>query len=298
MARDDGDRATIRIVDRTIWTGPADADDTASLARALESGCIVVLPGLAFALTPDEQRFLDPRWSNGADKNVSLGEDGSRLRGAAGDDASLAALASLLARFREAARRLVASLVPRYASAIRLGRTSYRPVEIAGRPASWRGDDTRVHVDAFPTRPTGGARTLRVFTNVSPAEPRVWHVGEPFAALATRFLPRLRRPWPGSALLLEWLSVTVPRRSEYDHYMLGLHDAMKRDLDYAREVPPTRVAFAPGTTWICFSDQVAHAAVAGCFALEQTLHLPVAAQLDPETAPLRVLERALGRPLA
>ena len=44
--------------------------------------------------------------------------------------------------------------------------------------------------------------------------------------------------------------------------------------------------FAPGTTWLCFSDQVMHAAVSGQFMLEQTIHLPVAALYDPARSPL------------
>ena len=58
---------------------------------------------------------------------------------------------------------------------------------------SWRADDRRLHVDAFPSRPNYGERILRVFTNVNPdGEPRVWRVGEPFEAVARRFLPRAK----------------------------------------------------------------------------------------------------------
>jgi hypothetical protein len=57
------------------------------------------------------------------------------------------------------------------------------------------------------------------------------------------------------------------------------------------------VHFAPGTTWICFSDQVMHAAVSGQFMLEQTIHLPVSALYDPSRSPLAILERLTGRTL-
>ena len=69
-------------------------------------------------------------------------------------------------------------------------------------------------------------------------------------------------------------------------------------------MPPTRptvrrprCSFPAGTTWLCFTDQVLHAALAGHCALEQTFHLPVAALAHPERAPLRVLERLAGRAL-
>jgi hypothetical protein len=58
------------------------------------------------------------------------------------------------------------------------------------------------------------------------------------------------------------------------------------------------VSFASGTTWLCFTDQVLHAALAGHCALEQTFHVPVSAMADPALAPLRVLERLTARHLA
>ena len=80
--------------------------------------------------------------------------------------------------------------------------------------------------------------------------------------------------------------------------MLGLHDTGKLDTGYQPKAPSHAVSFAPGTTWMCFTDSVLHAAMAGRFALEQTFHLPVAAMARPEQAPLRVLEKLAGRALA
>ena len=75
--------------------------------------------------------------------------------------------------------------------------------------------------------------------------------------------------------MLRALRVTKTRRSAYDHLMLHLHDAAKADLAYQRACPQREVRFAPGTTWVCFSDQVMHAAMGGQFMLEQTIHLPL-----------------------
>ena len=47
-------------------------------ARALESGAVLVLPRLAFAISAGERRFLSPDWSNGRAKNISL--DGRALK--------------------------------------------------------------------------------------------------------------------------------------------------------------------------------------------------------------------------
>jgi hypothetical protein len=79
--------------------------------------------------------------------------------------------------------------------------------------------------------------------------------------------------------------------------MLGLHDRAKADLEYQRTSAQCEVRFAPGTTWICYSDQVMHAAMSGQYMLEQTTHLPLAALYEPARAPLAVLERLTGRAL-
>ena len=116
-------------------------------------------------------------------------------------------------------------------------------------------------------------------------------------AVDRRFAPRLRRPWPGSARLLRLLRVTKALRTPYDDVMLQLHDLAKADLDYQREAPQAAVDFAPGSTWVVFSDQVLHAVMGGQHMMEQTFYLHPDDQLVPQTSPLRVLERVLGRGL-
>ncbi len=138
-----------------------------------------------------------------------------------------------------------------------------------------------------------------MFCNVNPhGQPRVWRVGEPFADMASRFLPKIRRMRPGEAALLRALFVTKTPRSEYDHLMLHLHDEAKADMDYQRNSPQSEVRFTPGTTWICYSDQVMHAAMGGQYMFEQTIHLPLSALYDRASAPLSILERLTGRALA
>jgi len=249
-------------------------------ARALESGAVLVLPRLAFAISAGERRFLSPDWSNGRAKNISL--DGRALKGARGSAADLAELAAMIARFAANAAGLVAALFPAYAPYVQRARTSYRPQPAVGRAVSWRKDDTRLHVDAFPSRPNRGERILRVFSNVSPNEPRVWRVGERFESMAKSLLPRVSRPLPGAAVALAAVRATKGIRTEYDHLMLGLHDSAKADLAYQRNCEQETVRFEPCTTWLCFSDQVMHAAVSGQYMLVQTIHLPLATIYEAE----------------
>jgi len=287
--------AEIVSLELTSWRPALSAEAQRDAVRAVEGGCVLVLPRLAFALKDGEQRFLAPRWSDGRAKNISL--EGDALKGARGATDELAGLSQMIARFAASAESLVAVLFPRYAPYAKRARTSFRPQPAVGREVSWRKDDSRLHVDAFPSRPNHGERILRVFCNVNPTEDRVWRVGEDFATMAATLLPRVRRPIPGMPALLALLHVTKGVRSDYDHLMLGLHDGAKADADYQANCRQQIVRFAPGTTWICFSDQVMHAAVSGQFMLEQTIHLPISALYHHEKSPLAILERLCGRSL-
>jgi hypothetical protein len=281
------------------WEDAPTPELQARAVAALESGRVILLPGLAFTLAPDEGGFLTPAAADQTRKNISFDPATGRCGGAAPTGVDGARLAAMLDRYGRLSTRLVQSLLPGYAPLLERARTSFRPVEVEQRPQSVRHDDRRLHVDAFPTRPMRGRRILRVFSNVAPdGAARRWNVGEPFAAFAAKFLPQLPRPIPGSPWVLDVLRVTKGRRSAYDQIMLGLHDLAKLDERYQTTAPRTGLAFSPGSTWIVYTDQVLHAALAGRFAFEQTFHLPVEAMARPEQSPLRVLERLTGRALA
>ncbi|HEX2565785.1 MAG TPA: Kdo hydroxylase family protein [Burkholderiales bacterium] len=280
------------------WDPALSPAEQAAATEKLESGAVLYFPRLPFVLEPGERRYLSAAWCAEGSKNVSLDPATGAVRGARGGVEDLEGLRAMIARFAQNARGLADALFPRYRGAFTLARTSFRPVEVETRESSWRKDDRRLHVDAFPSRPNHGERILRVFTNVNPTEPRQWIVGEPFERLAEQFVPKMARPLPGSAALLAALGLTKGKRSEYDHIMLQLHDRMKADAAYQAASPQEKFAFPPGSTWVVFSDQVSHAVLHGQYLLEQTLHLPVGRMQDPARAPLRVLERLTGRPLA
>jgi hypothetical protein len=276
----------------------ADEGPTHSVEAVVESGHVLAFPHLAFALDDDEKRFLDPRWADGNAKNVSLRWPAGELRGAVGEPADLAALQRMITRYAERSEAFALRLFPHYRGKLRRGNSSFRPTDVTGRIRSWRQDDTRLHVDAFPSNPMQGTRLLRVFCNVNPhGEPRRWRVGESFEAHAGRYLGSIDKPWPGSAWLLATLGITKRRRTGYDHLMLQLHDRAKADAEFQRASPQQRVDFAPGTTWVCFSDQVLHAAMGGQHMLEQTFYLDAGDLAHPSSAPLAILERLTGRAL-
>jgi 3-deoxy-D-manno-octulosonic acid hydroxylase-like protein len=284
-------------LNHAAWNAAPSEPLLAAAVSSLEAGDVLFLPRLGFDIQTDEGALFTPAILGGA-KNASFDPSTGRLgrTTAAGREAE--ALRGLMRRFSASAADLVDRLVPRYRGQTAWGRASFRPAEIAGRQTTWRKDDTRLHVDSFPATPSGGRRILRVFTNVNPeGRARRWRVGDDFEAIAHRFAPRLRLPLPGSGRVLALLRVTKTPRSRYDALMLQLHDRMKADDEFQQRSPQTAIDFPPGSTWLAFTDQVSHAAMAGQYQLEQTFLLPVDAMEDPRRSPLRILERIKGRRL-
>ncbi len=279
----------------TSWTGPYDAAVKARAVAALERGAVLFFPQLPFVLAENEQEFLDSRVADGKAKNISFDHATGKMQASSLTGEKAQALAAMIERFGAGAASLVADLLP-YREVER-ARTSYRPVQVKGRSYSKISDDRLLHVDAFPSRPMRGRRILRFFSNVAPNSERNWHVGQPFEDFARAFLPRVGPHLPGKSWAFEKLGVTRGRRSRYDEMMLSLHDAAKLDSAFQRNSPQDAVRFAPGSSWLVYTDQVLHAALGGEFALEQTFHLDVDQMAEPERAPVKVLERLSGKVL-
>lgn len=284
--------------DINTWDKTFSESEQKKAVTALESGKVLYFPHLAFPLSKEETRFYNPEMVDPKAKNISYALGTDRLAGALYQGDEALKLKEMIKRYALSTRNFLNRLIPHYNSTLIQAKTSFRPVEIKGRKISFRKNDTLLHVDSFPSAPNRGERILRFFTNVNPdGKPRVWRLGEPFDHVADKMLPRVSSPIFGVAHLLKMLRITKTHRSDYDHYMLKMHDAMKRDNHYQQTVPQEEFRFPPGSSWIVYTDQVSHAAMSGQHVLEQTFNLPVNGLSDPATAPLRVLEKKLKRVL-
>lgn len=290
------ERAVLTLPHR-LWNGAG--QQAAGAADALEQGKLLFFPLLGFSLTEQEKALLDPGLVDPARKNISYQPLKNQLNGLA-IEALRPSVRHLLERYYQASCQLIAQILPSYRPALHspMGTLRLHPITAWCDNASWRKDDSRLHVDAFPSRPTRGERILRIFSNINPdGQQRLWRVGEPFQSLAQRFLPRLRRYSPAGSWLQDKLGITKTRRSHYDHLMLQLHDTMKADRQYQQHGPQLALEFPPGSGWICFSDQTPHAAMGGQFLLEQTFMISPESMRYPERAPLKVLESLVRQPL-
>lgn len=266
--------------------------------NSLETGKLIFLPELAFQLDETEQQYLSPSFLDPKAKNISFNPKTDKLSGACTSEEQYPQLKALLWRFSQHAQALIIRLFPQYQSQLQLGRTSFRPAEISQRKTSYRKDDRLLHVDAFPANPNQGRRILRVFSNINPqGQDRVWRLGEPFAEVAQRFLPKVNNYLPSIAKFLHLVKITKSLRTPYDHIMLQIHDKMKADQNYQQKAAQMELRLPPDTSWIVQTDQVSHAALSGQHVLEQTFYLPVSAMLNAQHSPLKVLEKIKGRTL-
>ena len=272
-----------------------------SLEERLEQGGVVEYPTSPFALpTGDDLQFLLTReLSSAGHKNISYTPRtgrarGFRQQGTAADER----LRSLLASFANSLVRWLTATFPRYAAASQPDQVTYRPQEEAVRRLRLTARNDLLHVDAFPSRPTGGWRILRVFANVNPAEPRVWVTSDPFARLLARYgkqagLPGLSSPGIARRLL----QIFHPKRSEYDSFMLRLHDYLKANDEFQTKCVKRIWNFQPGSVWMAMTDACSHAVLRGRFALEHSFFVPPHGLVLPEESPAALLARAVGRPV-
>jgi hypothetical protein len=295
-----------RMVVVTAESGPQRAR---ALCGELETGNILLFPQTPFAFPDDDLKFLLSRKQTDASfhKNIAYRPAENRITGldksAAGPEVDR--LRAIVAGYSQRATQFLGELLPPYAGKWKLDFASYRPLEEQGRPARLRARNDLPHVDAFPTRPTNGDRILRLFTNINPAENRVWITSQTFDVIGPQFAKMIGIPKRSSpnafAKTLRGIAKAAhlpgANRSPYDDFMHRCHNAMKEDGQFQQSCPKQRWEFPPHSTWMVFTDFVSHAVLQGQYALEQTFIISRDAMVRPELSPVHILENLVGYPL-
>jgi 3-deoxy-D-manno-oct-2-ulosonic acid (Kdo) hydroxylase len=279
------------------------AERAAFYCSALESGRVLFFEGIPFDLPQEHQDFLLSQRQTDSifHKNISYRPKQKAIRGlSSGSDASR--LRGIMEHYSTEVTRFVSDLLAPYAGRLDLDFASFRPLEEKGRDLSQKKRNDLLHVDSFPTRPTKGARILRVFTNINPAESRVWNIAEPFDLLAERYalqagLPKFAsKPSNGFSRVLK--NFGFADHSAYDKFMLHFHDWLKASENFQANCDKVRLEFPPRSTWLVFTDGVPHAALSGQFALEHTYIVPLHALVAAGKAPISILEAMCNQKLS
>lgn len=287
----------------------ASLNPTPEQARAwcsqLEAGDILYFPQTPVPLPPDDISFLlgQQQTDSSLHKNIAYKPNIDKLSGFDARTASPAAVERLHRIMRSYSQSVVAFLtgfLSPYKANWQLDYASFRPQEEQGRDLPLRRRNDLLHTDAFPTRPTFGARILRFFNNIHLNRTRDWVVSDPFAATVKQFAPQQIAPKPGSpfsragkgAARAIGLGAAIPslKRSPYDDFMMRFHNFLKENARWQAECPKHPFQFPAGSSWIVYTDTVPHAVLAGQYALEQTFLVRPEAMVRPEVAPLHVLE--------
>jgi hypothetical protein len=264
----------------------------------LERGKVLFFSHVPFEFPQADRAFLLSQKQTGSrfHKNISYRPDKDLLKGMDEDSRDRERMNSIMRDFSASVTNFIAQFLAPYAGKMKLDFASFRPLEEHGRALSLHKRNDLLHVDAFPSRPTHGARILRVFANINPSAGRVWNVGEPFHDFLPKVM-RKKRIGPSTSRLARVLAhmaskigLPVPDRSPYDEFMLYLHNWLKENSDFQQNAPKQKLVFPPGSSWMVYTDGLLHAAMSGQYALEQTFIIPRKALVTPQVSPCQVLE--------
>jgi hypothetical protein len=291
------------------WVGPEQRDARAcAYCDLLERGQILLFREFPFRFPREDREFLlAQEWAElRLHKNVSYRPTEDSLRGVSGDAPTIERIQSILRNYSAQVIDFLQKFLSPYAGKWIVDFASFRPIEEERRSLPLHKRNDLLHVDAFPSRPTRGGRILRVFSNLNLTKPRVWNTTESFEALAKQYaedaglrqiaednsyVSRAVQTWA------EKLGFSKSGRTAYDVFMLRFHDYLKENRAFQQNCPKIRMEFPPLATWIVFTDGVAHAAMSGQYAIEQTLLIPPGALVTPHEAPYRILEKLVSLPL-
>ncbi len=292
----------------------ADAEQRRRWCAQLEAGEILFFPKTPIVIPEQDVQFLrgQQQTDSALHKNIAYKPNADALSGVdthTADSAALERLRGVMRAYSRSATEFLARFLEPYEARWQLDYASFRPQEEQGRDLPVRRRNDLLHTDAFPTRPTHGARILRFFNNIHPTRTRDWVVSDPFRAIVGRYAPReiaLPRPDSGTAGIFKGfaraagLGAAVPslKRSPYDEFMMRFHNFLKENERFQQECAKYPFQFPAGSSWMVYTDTVPHAVLAGQYALEQTFLVSPQAMVAPEHAPLRVLEAMSGARLA
>lgn len=291
---------------------PPAPDAARAFCAQLEAGDILYFPQTPVPLSPEDTSFLlgQQQTDSSLHKNIAYKPNTDRLSGfdtKTADPAAVERLHQIMRGYSTAVVHFLAGFLAPYQQHWKLDYASFRPQEEQNRDLPLRRRNDLLHTDAFPTRPTYGARILRFFNNINPTRTRDWIVSDPFAATVRQFAPREIAPHPGSALSrigkatgrALGLAAAVPslKRSPYDDFMMRFHNFLKENPRFQSDCPKYAFQFPPGSSWMVYTDTVPHAVLAGQYALEQTFLVRPEAMVRPEISPLKVLEEIAQAPL-
>ena len=274
-------RDIVQVCEDSAWGARAIEHPRMTSKASSNTAASCVFPHLRFELTDDERRLLDAGVADGSAKNISLRGPNDEVRGAAPAHAdALQADDPALPRAGDGAGRAAVPALPRPLEArqpvVSAGRqsraarpagarttractsTPSRPIRCTANACcacsttSTRTDSRAAGASANRSR-TSRAASCRRSRGRCPARPRC----------CTRCTSPSRGAAPTTTTCCSCTTGSRPtRRIRATH--------RSRPID-----------FAPGTTWVVYSDQVLHAAMGGQFMMEQTFYLEPRRPADP-----------------
>ena len=237
----------------------------------LEGGDILYFPQTPIRIPESDVQFLlgQQQTDSSLHKNIAYKPNVDKLSGVDTKTANAAAVARLqgvMRQYSKSVTEFLTGFLAPYSADWQLDYASFRPQEEEGRDLPQRRRNDLLHTDAFPTRPTYGARILRFFNNIHPSRTRDWIVSDPFAATVKQFAPQEIAPEVDSAIgrtakslgRAVGLGAAIPsiKRSPYDDFMMRFHNFLKENPNFQANCPKYAFNFPPGSSWMVYTVSV------------------------------------------
>jgi len=142
--------------------------------QRLEAGDILYFPQTPISFRPDDLSFLLGQQQTGSmlHKNIAYKPNQDSVSGLDADSGAAGQLQAVMRQYSQDVTRFLTGFLSPYEGRWQLDYASFRPLEEEGRDLPLRRRNDLLHTDAFPTRPTHGARILRFFNNIHPTRTR------------------------------------------------------------------------------------------------------------------------------
>src|ERR1700727_3166352 len=166
-----------------------------SCCAQLEAGDILYFPETPVPIRREDIAFLlgQQQTDSSLHKNIAYKPNIDKLSGVdtkTADAQAVARLQSIMRWYSKSVTEFLTGFLSPYKANWQLDYASFRPQEKEGPDLPQRRRNDLLHTDAFPTRPTHGARILRFFNNIYPTRTRDWVVSDPFSVLAPLYAPQ------------------------------------------------------------------------------------------------------------
>lgn len=208
--------------------------------------------------------------------------------------------AESLKKYSQNVLNFLSKLLTCYTNDISLSYTRFLPSQETKKAKI----DNLLNIDIFNKKELLGNRVLCFCSNIDTKNTINYVTSENFESIVKKYtqsndltVPSIRTTSIYKKVenkmkkAIKSIGISVNINSPYDNFMMKLQHFLKNNEKFQKEAKKNKCEFLPNTSWVFFSDAIAHSTIEGQNLLQQSLVVSKNALVNPEKSPLSVLER-------